>query len=35
VPRLAGITREQAWWRLQRITVGTIDEQCPRDTLHA
>jgi hypothetical protein len=30
-----GITREQAWRRLQRITVGTIDERSLRDTLHA
>jgi hypothetical protein len=30
-----GITREQAWRRLQRITVGTIDERSLRDTLQA
>ncbi len=30
-----GVTREQAWRRLQRITVGTIDERSLRDTLHA
>ena len=30
-----GITREQAWRRLQRISVGTIDERSLRDHLHA
>jgi hypothetical protein len=30
-----GVTREQAWRRLQRITVGTIDERSLRETLHA
>jgi len=30
-----GVTREQAWRRLQRITVGTIDERSLRDVLHA
>ncbi len=30
-----GVTREQAWRRLQRITVGTIDERSLRDILHA
>lgn len=30
-----GVTREQAWRRLQWITVGTIGERSLRDTLHA
>lgn len=30
-----GVTREQAWRRLQRIDVGTIDERSLRDILHA
>lgn len=30
-----GITHEQAWRRLQRIDVGTIDERSRRDTLRA
>jgi hypothetical protein len=29
-----GITPEQAWLQLQRISVGTIDERTLRDTLH-
>jgi hypothetical protein len=30
-----GVTREQAWRRLQRITVGTVDERSLQDILHA